>query len=401
MASSFHSFDKSPAGAFIQSPAKARQPSGGLGHLIFAGAFTTFGGVTHTNIAVWNRDTETYESDSAWGFTESGVDPVKVLMYQDTIYVAGNDGDVYRGDNPGWTKIYNGSSGFRIMDMVVWQGKLVIAPAFRDLQLWDGSTITNPGLPGATGVRVESLGVVTSGGEERLAFLYFDSTALEYTPGYYNGTTWTYGSIDADTSVGVETASKVRRWCQVDSKFYFFRNIGTTGAADGVVIEYDPATNTSAIWNYMDRIGTSAPPEDVGFRFADVDIENTASIAAIGGKLVMCGWQTHFTDKDEVDNACDYSIALSPTTFAEQGDAITQVGGFLTMPSEIYEPHGSKIFVADRLGGSGVVTQLGGGTIDGGASLKLVTFDGSTWESWPEQPNGGITSIFEADTLPG
>ena len=412
MTSTFDSFAASTAGGFIESTAHARGNGGTAGVLIFAGAFTTFGASARGFVAVYDEATGTYADNATWGvdlFTRFSMGTVrKVAVFQNTLYVGTDDGSVWRCDKPGWTQVIVGpGSSYPVLDMVPWQGNLVIARRFQALRLWDGATETMIedaiNYPDG-GYSCESLGVVTVGGVERLAFLWGAdaSPTFDWQPGYTDdGATWTYGT--RLPSSGGETSDTARRWCENSGEFYFIRHFdytmsGSSGTNKaGQCKAYNPATNALATWN------KSNPPffsnKLPTFDFLTTTNYN-ASLATVGGTAVVIGEQTRFSPTNTTFTACDYSVKLATSAFDGTGDAVAAVGGYLSIFSTIFEAGGDFIFVgpADH-STAGVVTQNGGGTLSGGAGLRLVTFDGATWTAWPDQPNSGVWSVIRSTDL--
>ena len=412
MTSTFDSHAASSAGAFLESAAHARGVPGSSGLLVFGGGFTTFGAATHGYIAVYDEASGSYGDNSIWGAdigvrSSMGV-PRKVAVYQNTVYVGAGDGSIWRCNKPGWTQVIVGpGSGNPVLDMCVWQGYLVIARQHQALRLWDGASETMmedaanypEGLPSC-----ESLGVVTVGGVERLAFLWcLDlSPDFDWQPGYTDdGSTWTYGT--RLISAGGSTSDNARRWCESSGEFYFIRDFeyavsGSSGTNKmGQCKAYDPTTNTLATWQKPNPPGQSTRLPT--FNITSSPLYN-ASLATVGGTAVVIGEQTQFSPTNVTFTACDRSVKLVPSTFGGTGDAVSSVGGFLSIAATIFEAGGDRIFVgpADH-STAAVVTQNGGGTISGGASLRLATFDGATWEAWPDQPNGGVWSVTRAASL--
>lgn len=406
--SALQSFNESQNGAFIQSSAAARGFDSAAGDLIFAGRFSTFGGVTHRGIAVWRAATGTYDDDADWGLG-FGATFHKAMVVGSTLYLS-FDGEVWRCDKPGRTSIFSGGI---VRDMCEWNGNLVIA-ANDGLWQWDGATLTqiadDARFLGET-MRYMTCHSVPVGGNDVVAVWVYSSdpggTGEVYIrPGYWDGSSWTFDDTWAGSAThfslmiaSASNAANFKRAARVGNKLVaFIYNLdslsnsanytGTNRHCD--VLSYDPDLNTTEGWC------VSANP--LATDIASFSSSNgAATVGSVGGVVAVAGSITHFDPKGAPPIAAiNRTVGLDPIAFST-GTGVIDVGGFLAVESTIYEPNGTRLFVGIEGTGTGTVSQFGGGTV--GTGLRLATFDGATWAAWPEQPNSGVSSVYEAPNL--
>lgn len=416
MASGLESFNASPLGALIHSGLQARgyEADLSIGDLVFGGAFTTFGGVGHQCVAVWRAATGTYDTPSLWNFSST---VSKVTVVGSTLYVASGS-QVYRANKPGYTSI--ASLGSAIRDMCEWNGDLIIAGNF-GLRRWDGASLTTIAddtrwTSEGYAMQYASVRAVDVGGSDVLAVWMHDNdfggtTIVNCVPAYYDGSSWTYdntwlGATDAYTQALVATSAGLvaKRFQEIGGLLWFVSrdriNQGSSTHFQGTnrhaqIQAYDPVANQVYGWPVASDPFSS-----------DIDVFTIgtacAKVGSVGGKLLLAGQVTAYDPKGGVgSSACGRTEELTPATLGS-GSGISNIGGFRSVTATIYEPSGTLLFsgIEDTTGlVTGQVTQVGGGFIDSGASLRLATFDGATWASWPEQPNNGIYSIYEAPGL--
>ncbi len=391
--------------------------------LVFVGGFTSLGGAAFDNVAVYDTTAGAYLSNATYGRDPFGPSfaPNSAAVYAGDLYLGATNGDVYKRTGPQtYTQIYNAASG-PCVDLVVWQGKLVIATREEYPVIWDGVTSTPVDWSTDVGFTFEllvcALGVVTVAGTERLCVLFEAGSSAPittYCATSDDGVAWTFTPVTPAAGFnylyygnpggyGAFPAGR-RRWVQDSAgRFYFYRNFTPdgTGAGNnlqGQVQRFDPATNTLSAWNAPN------PPfitdEYPQFDYNGATTFQQASAAEVGGRLVVVGGQKRFSADGVTFANCDRSVELLGSYGS--GNAIGQVGGFLANEqAEIFQAHTGRIFCGFRDGTqTGQVTQLGGGLISGGAALRLATFDGSAWAAWPEQPNGPVRGVFELSALP-
>lgn len=385
-------FDASGLGAFIASGLGARGvelAAVGLPDVVFGGSFTSFGGETVSNVCFYNVADDTIDTEPGGGSFRYD----KFLLYtgDNKLYgIENRDFNQWRPSLGLWSQKQNG-----VNDMCNWNGVVALA-LNTHVRTWNGSSITTlptPSTPaGFDSIRLNHCASVTIDGTEMLVVAGYAQITTEEIiwASIWDGSNWVFDLLDDYPSPGSASAMTNNGGIQsivvIDDKIWFSHNIGVIGSGgfNGTNghdrnIRWDPAGGTYNGWSAL-------PTEFRSDLTAPGAFSNVDELKLFNGCLYSYGdsgtWSFHLI----FPNFLNTRLVRMGSPVVNNGTTITDFNGHIN--PRLFE-------VADDLIWSSAdapAQQVDGSIMNDGETLRLITFDGSTWSAYPAQPDDSFCS---------